>query len=298
MNIAICSSNKSPREQEIIKAFHQGIKSHLKKGDETLLVNSVPTCEKYVPRCQVALMYGWFNPLKGAGSKKAIRHRVVDLCKKVIVIDSTFIGSDNYVSIGINGIKNNADFCIKQPMPDDRWELISQKENLQLKPWQPHTENGHILILGQNRFGVSSYDIDVWKWHIEIATELLKITNREIRFRIHPRGRFAQALENFPKDKRITISQDNKPLKEDLKNCHCAITYTSNAACEALLEGVSVISIGKGSPVYDITDHDLSCIETVISYNREQWLYDLCYKQWSIEEIRKGLPWLHLRGCC
>lgn len=302
MKVAICHSKKTPRETEIIKSFHQGIKYSSK--DQVLVVNDVPSCKSIIPQVDAAVMYGWFNPTLGVGSKKAIRHKVYDILKEkgkqVIVIDTTFIGSDDYVSIGIGGIKNYANFCIpKEGCHSDRWELIKRKENLELKPWRLFTPDGHVLIIGQNRFGVSSYDIDVWKWHVEIAEQLLNLTQREIRFRIHPRGRYAQALENFPKDPRVTISQDNKPLKEDLKNCHCVITYTSNAACEAILEGIPVIALSKGSPVWNISYKEITLVEHLINvkYSREQWLFDLCYKQWSIDEIRKGLPWLHLKKC-
>lgn len=309
MKVAVCYSKKTPRETEIIKAFHQGIKASSK--DQVLVVNNVSTCKAIIPQVDVAVMYGWFNPTLGVGSKKAIRHKVYDILKEkgkqVIVIDTTFIGSDDYVSIGIGGIKNYANFCIpKEGCPSDRWELIKRKENLELKPWREWPNNGHVLIIGQNRFGVSSYDIDVWKWHVEIAEQLLGITQREIRFRIHPRGRYAQALAEFgncAKDPRVTISQDNKPLKEDLKNCHCVITYTSNAACEALLEGIPVIALSKGSPTYDIAYEELFLVEHLKVYSdvllkkREQWLFNLCYKQWAIDEIRKGLPWLHLKRC-
>lgn len=304
MKVAVCYSKKTPRETEIIKAFHQGIKASSK--DQVLVVNNVQTCKAIVPQVDVAVMYGWFNPTLGVGSKKAIRHKVYDTLKEkgkqVIVIDTTFIGSDDYVSIGIGGIKNYANFCIPSDVYlPDRWELIKRKENLELKPWREWTKDGHILIIGQNRFGVSSYDIDVWKWHVEIAEKLLQLEqsrNREIKFRIHPRGRYAQALENFPKDPRITISQDNKPLKEDLKNCHCVITYTSNAVCECLLEGIPCLTLSKGSPAWDITFHSLDYIDDPPHTDRRtQWLFDLCYKQWSIDEIRKGLPWLHLKKC-
>lgn len=297
MNVAICYSKKSPRGDHILECFEKGVN---RCGDSTHRVKQVSDLE-YLRKCDVAVMYGWYNPNLGVGSKKAIRARtsyiMQSMKRRVIVIDTAFIGSDNYLSIGFDGIKNYADFNIKGPMPDDRWQLISKEENLVLKPCRPYNENGHILIIGQNRFGVSTYDIDVWKWHIETAEQLLKITsNREIRFRIHPRGRFAQALKDFPDDKRITFSQDNKPFSEDLKNCFCVVTYTSNAVCEALLNGIPAITLCVGSPAWDITGHSISAIEDVILKPREEWLHTLCYKQWSIPEIKKGLPWQFLKS--
>ena len=29
---------------------------------------------------------------------------------------------------------------------------------------------------------------------------------------------------------------------------------------------------------------------------RSQWLYDMSYAEWSLEEMRQGVAWKHLRG--
>jgi len=40
--------------------------------------------------------------------------------------------------------------------------------------------------------------------------------------------------------------------------------------------------------------HQLNDIENPKLGNREQLLYDLAYTQWSVDEIKQGLPWDHL----
>lgn len=288
MNVAICYSKKSPRGDHILECFEKGVN---RCGDSTHRVKQVSDLE-YLRKCDVAVMYGWYNPTLGVGSKKAIRARtsyiMQSMKKRVIVIDTAFIGSDNYLSIGFDGIKNYADFNIKGPMPDDRWQLISKEENLVMKPLRPPPEKGHILLIGQNRFGVSCHDIDIYKWHTEMAKYLLDIHyDREIRFRCHPRGRFKQALEDFPQNKRMTFSYDNKPLSEDLVNCAIMCCYTSNAACQAILEGIICEVYSAGNIVRPFTAGTIT---------RSQFFYDLCYKQWSIPEIKKGLPWQFLKS--
>ena len=45
---------------------------------------------------------------------------------------------------------------------------------------------------------------------------------------------------------------------------------------------------------WDVTNHDLSEINNPKTFDREQWLNNLAYTQWNLEEVRRGLPLKHL----
>ena len=47
--------------------------------------------------------------------------------------------------------------------------------------------------------------------------------------------------------------------------------------------------------VYDITSHDAACIEDPVTPDRSDWAAKIAYKQWHIDEIERGEPWLHLK---
>ena len=63
---------------------------------------------------------------------------------------------------------------------------------------------------------------------------------------------------------------------------------------EALIEGTPVIAHHQASFVYDITPNKIEDIENIKLPDRKQWINNMAYTTWSLEEIGKGLPWKHL----
>lgn len=74
-------------------------------------------------------------------------------------------------------------------------------------------------------------------------------------------------------------------LLDHLKGHKVAIGKRSSALFTAFIEGYPVISFDSRSPVYSIAGHDILDIKYP---DREQWLNDLSYSQWSAEEIQGG----------
>ena len=45
---------------------------------------------------------------------------------------------------------------------------------------------------------------------------------------------------------------------------------------------------------WDVTNHDLSIIESPIEFDRTQWLNDISYTMWSFDELKEGMAWSHI----
>lgn len=78
---------------------------------------------------------------------------------------------------------------------------------------------------------------------------------------------------------------DEKPtrtLQQDLESHDRAAGGRSTALVEAAIAGLWVETNDPHSPVYGITD-------------REQWLHDLAWHNWSKDEIRRGDMWAAIR---
>ena len=66
------------------------------------------------------------------------------------------------------------------------------------------------------------------------------------------------------------------------------MTHSSSGALEAVLEGIPTFALSKrtfGSPIY------LTNLEDIENFNfpwddRKQWLYNLAYTSWSVEELK------------
>ena len=60
-----------------------------------------------------------------------------------------------------------------------------------------------------------------------------------------------------------------------------------------MINGIPVVAMDPGSMAWGVARHDV----TMDFYmpDRRQWLYDLAYKQWTIEEVENGNAWEHLK---
>lgn len=89
----------------------------------------------------------------------------------------------------------------------------------------------------------------------------------------------------------IRHKRDKKPLLADLKNAHCLITHTSNAAVESLLHGVPVICTGHcAAGQFGGKIEQIEQIET-IDFDRLKWAATLANNQWTLAEIANGKCW-------
>lgn len=162
---------------------------------------------------------------------------------RVLSIENPYIKveGEKYISVGY-GHHNNMMFAPKCLDNGERFKSF----NKEIKPWKTDGEN--ILITTQaKKFDNHGLGINHIRqpalWDSEIIESLKRKTTKHIVFRQHPNGK---KFKDVP-DKRlfsgITLSSPNIkniPLLDDLKDAHGLVTWNSNSATEALLEGVPV----------------------------------------------------------
>jgi len=224
-----------------------------------------------------------------------------------VLKDSRFVSDEErYFSVGLNGIKGRAKY-FNTDSPSDRWE----KRGLRTKPWR--VDGDHVLIIGQSKKGagllhVGSKALDerekYWNtpsdYYEDLPRRIRKFApNRKILFRGHMTGASiapSYTLENMEAFE--TSVENHVPISEHLKNAWCAITRTSNGAVDALLEGIPVITEDRVCLAHSVAENSIKKIDSIKSppmSSYVQWLYDMAYVEWSLDEMRKGLPWQHFR---
>ena len=145
----------------------------------------------------------------------------------------------------------------------------------------------HILILGQHEIGISTQHMDIIGWWEDTISYISRVTDRKIKFRPHPNQ------TKFPKGNyQLT---EGTTIEEDLENCWCAVARTTNGAVDAIINGVPVITPDPACMAFGVSSHFLTEILEPCTPDRSQWLYDLAYSQWNIEEMKSGLAWSHIR---
>ena len=223
-----------------------------------------------------------------------------------ILTRSSSVGSI-YRRIGIDGILRNEINAPNENAPQDRWEKISLHANLEIGSWR---ENGtHITIALQRPLDASLKSSErlrpekYMSWIIKTISQLQHKTDLPIHIRSHPDSLQQEDEQKWLQSVKNKISDDviwdtsPVPFKTAMENCALCVTYNSGASVDAALLGVPVMACDPGSFAWDISIHNTENWNPNISYTpaRQQWLNNLSYMEWSIEEMEEGLPWQHLR---
>lgn len=161
--------------------------------------------------------------------------------------------------------KNAAQHTGEGDSPPDRWETL----DLKIKPWRK--TGRHVLVVLQSKtyHELRGRRPGTWLW--DTLAEINRVTDRPIIVRPKP-----------------TARTKKRPFEQDLADAWCMVTYSSNTAVEALIEGVPVfVTEGAAKSM----SGDLSDIETPYYPEREQWAWNLAANQWTLEEMKSGQCW-------
>lgn len=299
-------------QRTALRAFYGALKD---AGEEVDFV----TESTYAP-CDIAVVYGC--PKEGSRAKKVRRNLYASHTGTFLVLETPFLGRRVYHNVsglrtfirrlsnrrtvvdvltqfrvGLNGaFHNTADFC-NAGAPSDRWEHLRREFDLELKPYR--TTGSHILIVGQIPNDASLQGADILAWLESTIRAVKQRTDRPIVVRPHPGTRpieLKRMMRSLSGNRQVRIDLPPTGTVHDaLTDCWACVTYSSSSSVDALLMGVPTIAMSPASIAWPVTDHDLDAVEDPALYQREQWLYDLCYAQWSPEEIARGIVWSRLR---
>lgn len=202
--------------------------------------------------------------------------------KNTIVLETGYIhrGDDwnHYYAAGFNGLNGRADFKNKNS-PSDRFEKLGITQ----QPWRQTGDR--IILCGQVPQDASVDHIDILKWLHYARNQIKGISKKEIVFRPHPYAK-------IPPINGCDYSK--KPLHVDLENAWACVTFNSNSAVEAVIGGIPSFSFDEGSMAYEVTDHEFDYVDAPHTPDRQQWLNDLAYCQWTPGEMSSGEAWRHL----
>ena len=175
---------------------------------------------------------------------------------------------------------------------------------------KPYTQGEYILICLQNRRDTTLNSLyDNWntyeEWFNDLISNIRKYSDRKIVVRPHlTTGPWA--AQNIAKrnDPSIELSktfknrrqhEGGKGLETEILNSQVVLGYNTNALVEAVCLGKPVVALSKESMTWDISD-TLKNLESLnYQINRTQWLYDMAYTQWTLDEIANGTAWEHLK---
>ena len=297
---------------DLLKHMATGIKAC---GDEPIIVNENKVGpwdkDEMEPTAPIGCMFG-YGGTNQMHHTKGRRRDLVERAKKkgiyIITFDGGILSSfgntitdpNHHWRVSLYSPMNNGNF-LSENSPPDRWEKMKKIWNINYAPWRKFNPNDPILFVLQPQDNWSMDELDPIQWFRDVYKILRPLTKRKFLVRPHPNH--VAAMENrineFPKDGvEIIIGQkffkgDEKKFyrfnyQDALNNCHAVVTHNSTACIDSCIRGVPTFCTSDLALAWPVANKDLTKIETPEYPDRDQWVYDLGYKQWTESEIKDG----------
>jgi len=282
MHVTFFAADKD-REYEVARPLRHGIVQH---GDTCEIVRAADF-RGPAKKTDCAVMIG----VKGWSKLLMEQHRHVN--KHVVYIDKGYMRRNGYYRMSVNAFQP-IDYFQERMRPSDRFEKL----NLKTQPMQKKGSGEHIVLAGGSvKYAMwhempSMDHIDpMTTWARKQIRLLNKLQHRPIVYRPKPSWRDAVEIEG------VEYSRLPRTIEHELENAYCLITFGSNAGVDAVRLGVPVIILGDGA-AQPMGVTDLKKVNRLVyprDIDRDQWLYDLAYCQFTTDEMNTGLAWKILK---
>ena len=298
--------NKKPQKPLIIKNFIEGVN---KCGDKGVVVNSWNVID-----ADVSVLQGFVHqtPQKHRHLmlRKTVYERQLKRNKRTMIVDSSlFLFADpkqekNYLRYGYDGIfPNTAEYCWDNPDPQ-RWEKIKKDLRIDLQPWRL-SGGKHILICCQRDGGWSMGGTPVVSWLQSTIQIVRQFSDREIRIRFHPGDKSSihhaatvrQWINSGIKTyKNIEISGE-PDIRDDFKLSHAVIGHNSSPTVASIIHGIpTLVTDPDRAQIKGVNLEKWQDLEDPKEYDREKWIQRIAQVHWTLDEVKQGLAWKHLRN--
>ena len=166
-----------------------------------------------------------------------------------------------------------------------------------MKSW---SDSGDVVIVALQLPGDASLrGTNITEWAADTIEQIRQHTNRPIILRT------PQLEREFDRDNIIRITRvDGVSIQQGTKenlfatldDAYATVTFSSGFGIDSVIRGTPTIAMDPGNFAYSLGNNKLSQIENLVRSNdRQQWLNNLAYAQWSRQEIKNGEAWAHIR---
>lgn len=296
--MGIPPGNTNTEKPQIIVNFIEGVWA---AGDKGQIV-----CDYTPVNADVAVVQGFVHPGSKNGQHLKLRKDVFEKQqrdgKRSIIVDSNLFlyadkgNSNKFLRYSYDGIfPSTGEYCNGNPDPA-RWNLVSERLGIKLKPWNKGGEN--ILICCQRDGGWSMNGKPLMPWLVTTVQQLRKHTDKTIVVRFHPGDKnilnHKRMLARY-RLKNVIVSHAENIL-QDFQSAYCVVNYNSSPTVAAAIEGVpSIVLDPVRSQAAEVSHHSLDQIENLQEFDRELWVQKMAQMHWTLDELKDGTAWKHLR---
>lgn len=268
MKFKLYRENGAQNSVPIFDAFEQGVKA---------LGHEIVTEGEDVPVIWSVLWSGRME------RNRVVYQQARKNNKPIIIIEVGNLKRNVTWRVSLNHINNLGEFANFENLDQER----PKKLGIFLNPEQ-NTRKPAILIATQHQQSLQWEGmIPMAGWVENKIKEIRKYTDRKIIVRHHPRSPLSfydkSIITEIPK--KILNSYDDFDIDY---NYHCVINHNSGPAVQAAIQGIPVMC-DQSSLAYPVSDC-IANIENPRLLNREEWFLRLCHTEWTVDEIKQGLP--------
>ena len=213
--------------------------------------------------------------------------------RPVIVLEVGGLRRGHTWRVGINGVNGAAEFGARGQGPDR-----AQRLGLKLETWR---RDGESIVIATQHYNSLQWSgqSSMQQWVQETVATIRQYSNRPIIVRSHPRAMVSVSMPGviLQQPQHINDTYDCYDFATALDRAWAVVNWNSNPGIEAVMQGVPAF-VGETSLAAPVANLDLAQIESPVMPDRQQWLNDLAYTEWTVEEIAQGLPLDRLISYC
>tara|TARA_Y100000287_G_scaffold169633_1_gene154705 strand:- start:10619 stop:11464 length:846 start_codon:yes stop_codon:yes gene_type:complete len=235
--------------------------------------------------CDVPVIWSVLWHGRMAGNKKVWDYFKAQN-KQVLVLEVGGLKRGTTWKVGIDGINKEAYFG-----PDGNDDTRAKELGLTLKPWQENN-NGDILICAQHNKSHQLRSVLQTNLILDTLEHIRNQTDRRIIVRPHPRCPLTGMEHEFPNvviQRPVHVKGTYDDFDLNLSNVFMLYSYSSNPGLQAVMEGIPV-AVSESSLAYPVANEWFCNLNDIKRPDRTQWLNDLAYTEWTLDEIRAGIP--------
>ena len=257
ITVACLTAGTSRHYKRVANAMAEGI---VKCGDNAFTADSSSVFKP----ADVGLMYGWKH---SAQIKRYPNFMYADLA---------YWSRDTHYRFSVNGW--SPDKYVRGGHDKSRFEKLG----LTIDPWKDH--GSQIIVVGSSRKAAVEHGFGYMKWERDTCNAL-RCRGLKIEYRPKPSDKEKTSIHG--------VGYDLGSTKDSLFRAKAIVTHHSNMAIDALLAGVPVHCETGAAAAFSVPLDSIGEPERL--EGREQFLYDVAWLQWSLEEMRSGEAWSHLK---
>lgn len=264
--------------------------------------------------CDIAVIFGDVRDTQSKQKRMRLKAEVIGrhIHKGLIIIDTPVLlrstpNGPLYRRVGIDSLFADWGDFNNHNVSAERRNMLFEKNELQLNNLRDN--NGNIIIFMQRFFDASLKGRERFRpdrylnWLKTVLTDIRKESERKILIRPHPESlkdstesNLIESFQNTLQFHDVHFDTEKSPINEVLSRAFASVTFNSGSAIDSLLHGIPCVVYDSGSFAWSITPHSVHQLEDIKMPDIDQWLNELAYVDWGMDEMESGMTWQHLRN--